>query len=262
MGCFFDCVYCYINGSKYAEDTDNYYVKTNAPDLVYKTLKKKFQSKEKAMFLLGSASDPYMPIENELFITRDILHTFQRFKYPIHIITKSDLILRDIDILKKINKLAILPDDLTNLKSKVVISFSFSILNDKIAKIFEPKAPLVSERLNTMKTLANEGFNVGASFMPILPFLSDSEEEIANSMGILKDFNCNYVIPGSMSLFGDKENSSRIKYYKTIEKYFPDISKDTENLFENKEYPSSYYQNSLYKKVGKIANKYGIKTRI
>ena len=67
MGCSFDCVYCYINGSKYAKKTNSYYVKSNACDLVYNKLKKLARNHERAFLNFGSASDPYMEIENEAF---------------------------------------------------------------------------------------------------------------------------------------------------------------------------------------------------
>ena len=92
-------------------------------DLVYNKLKKLARNHERAFLNFGSASDPYMEIEKELELTREILKIFLRFKYPVHIITKSDLILRDTDILKKLNDAAILPDDLKGLKSKVPDAF-------------------------------------------------------------------------------------------------------------------------------------------
>ena len=100
MGCTFDCIYCYINGSKYAKETNSYYVKSNACDLVYDKLKKLARNKQRAFINLGSASDPYMEIEKELELTREILKIFLRFKNPVHIITKSDLILRVCPIIK------------------------------------------------------------------------------------------------------------------------------------------------------------------
>ncbi|MDL2271063.1 radical SAM protein [Methanobrevibacter sp. OttesenSCG-928-I08] len=209
-----------------------------------------------------------MPIEKDLNLTRDILKTFLRFKFPVHIITKSDLILRDIDILEKINNEAILPEDLENkLKSKVIISFSFSTIDDEIAKIMEPNAPLPSKRLETIKELSKY-FTVGVAFMPILPYIGDNDVELDKAISKFSQYNCQYILPGSLSLFGNNENSSRIKYYKAIENYFPEYLEDTKKLFwndrllVNKDYPSNNYQNSIYKKVAKYCNKYKIRTSI
>lgn len=260
MGCSFDCVYCYINGSKYAKKTNSYYVKSNACDLVYNKLKKLSRNHERAFLNLGSASDPYMEIEKELELTLEILKIFLRFKYPVHIITKSDLILRDMDILKKLNDAAVLPVDLKNLKSKVCVTFSFSTVDDDLASLVEPNAPLPSQRLKAMNILANEGFHVGAALMPILPYINDDSENLENFVRVFKKNNARYLIPGALSLFGSSENSSRIKYYNFVKSNFPEVLDDVKDLFYNKEYPSNRYQNNLYRKTAAICKKQGIKT--
>lgn len=260
MGCSFDCVYCYINGSKYAKKTNSYYVKSNALDLLYKKLKSLAKNQKRAFINLGSASDPYMEIENDLELTREILKIFLRFKYPIHIITKSDLILRDIDILKRINEIAILPDDLKDLKSSVCISFSFSTVDDNLASLVEPNAPLPSQRLKAMNRLASEGFHVGVAFMPILPYINDDLEAIENAVKVFRKNGAKYVLPASLSLFGSDKNSSKVKYFDFIKTYFPEILASVEKLFYNRQYPSQKYQNELYKKVASICKKQGIKT--
>ena len=260
MGCSFDCIYCYINGSKYARKTNSYYVKSNAADLVYKNLKKLAKNQKRAFINLGSASDPYMEIEKELGLTREILKIFLRFKYPIHIITKSDLVLRDIDILNKLSRVAILPDDLKNLKSSVCVTFSFSTVNDDLASLVEPNAPLPSQRLDAMNTLANEGFYVGVAFMPILPYINDDLESIENTVKVFGKNNASYVLPASLSLFGSDKTSSKVKYFDFVKNYFPESLASVEKLFYNKYYPSQKYQNDLYKKVVAICKKQNIKT--
>ena len=269
MGCSFDCVYCYINGSKYAKETHDFYVKSNAKELIHNSLKRKFKNHEKALLNLGSASDPYMDIEKELFLTRDILKTFLKFKYPVHIITKSDLILRDVDILDKINDKAIMPDDLEDkLKSKVIISFSFSTIDDEIAKIMEPNAPLPSERLKTIKELSKRDYTVGVAFMPLLPFLSDSDSKLYKAIKIFSENNVEYVLPGGLSLFGENNSSSRVKYFETLRKHFNKDLEKTENLFFNEkkqkyeEYLSSQYHYNIFKKISKYCSEYNIQTTI
>jgi DNA repair photolyase len=156
MGCSFDCSYCYVNGSKYADKTSSLTIKSNACEILRIQLKNKAKHSERTIMLLGSASDCYMHIEKNLGLTRDILKIINRFRFSVHIITKSDLILRDIDILKKIQNSAILPEDLAvrykedenrTSKLKTIVTFSFSTTNDKIAKIFEHNAPKPSKRL-------------------------------------------------------------------------------------------------------------------
>lgn len=222
-------------------------------------------NKEKAILNLGSASDPYMDIEKELFLTRDILKIFQRFKFPTEIITKSDLVLRDIDILKKIDEVAILPEDVKDdLKSNIIICFSFSTTNDNVAAIFEPNATSPSKRLIAMKKLSKEGFHVGAAFMPVLPFISDSVEELTKAMDLFSKSKCNFLIPGPMTLFGNDNKSSRIKYYNCIKENFPELLEQTKDLFldEKLEYPLKSYQNRIYRKIFLLSNEFRIKNTI
>jgi DNA repair photolyase len=263
MGCSFNCVYCYVNGSKYAKHTDSLIVKKNAYELLYTQLKNKAKKGERGILNLGSASDPYMDIEKELFLTRDILKLANRFKFPVHIITKSDLVVRDIDILKKIQKIAILPSDISNnSKAKAVISFSFSTVVDEIAKIFEPLSPLPSKRLKAIEQLKKEGFLVGVALMPLLPYITDSDEVLENMFIKFSEVDVDYVIYGSLSLFGNDDKDSRIKYYNILEKHFPSALEKTKKLFEEREYPLNSYTKSLYENIEKLAKKYGIRTSI
>lgn len=201
LGCSFDCSYCYVNGSKYADSTNSFYLKSNALKILKTQLKKKFSLKESSVILIGSSTDPYIDIEKELFLTRDILKIINRFKFPVHIVTKSDLINRDIDILKNIDSSAILPEDINYLKSKVMITFSFSTLDEKIANLFENSAPSPKKRLKSIEKLKKEGFLVGVSLMPLLPYISDLEIAIDEMIFKFKDMGCDYVFGGSLTLF-------------------------------------------------------------
>lgn len=263
MGCSFDCSYCYVNGSKYAKNTSYCVVKSNAYDVLYNQLKNKIRKDQRGILNIGSASDPYMEIEKELFLTRDILKLADRFKFPVHIITKSDLILRDIDVFKKIQKNAVLPNDIKNNSHlKVIISFSFSTIDDKIAKIFEPSAPSPSKRFKAIKKLRKEGFLVGVALMPILPHISDSKMIIDKTFSKFKDLGLDYVLYGSLTLFGQTQKDSKIKYYNTIEKHFPEFLEKTKRLFGNRESPINSYNLKLYEKIEESAQKYNIPTSI
>ena len=259
FGCSFDCEYCYINGSKYADSTDSLYIKSNAVELLKSQLKQKAKLKERAVFQIGSATDPYMDIEKELFLTRDILKLFNIFRFPVHIITKSDIILRDIDILKKINDEAILPKDMKDLKSKAMVSFSFSTIDEEIAKIFEPNTPNIKRRIRAMKKLKKEGLMVGVCFMPMLPYISDTEVVIDELMAVFEDICCDYILGYPLTLFGDTANDSKIKYYEILDKHFPDLVSKTEKLFKGNDYPLAGYQSKIYKRVANVSKKYGMK---
>ncbi|MDR3222524.1 MAG: radical SAM protein [Methanobrevibacter sp.] len=270
MGCSFDCSYCYVNGSKYANKTSSLTVKSNAYELLRTQLKNKVNRGERAIINLGSASDCYMPIEKELGLTRDLLKIINRFRFPVHIITKSELVLRDIDILKKIQKSAILPEDLLIkhdfedeiCKLKSIITFSFSTTDDKIAKIFEYKTPPPSKRLEAIRKLKKEGFLVGVALMPILPFLSDSEDSLNKIFSDFKKYNVDYALSGSLTLFGENINHSKVRYLSLLKENYPENYEKTAKMFQKKEYLSKIYQKKLNERVYEIANEFKIRTSI
>lgn len=189
-GCSFNCIYCYIRGSKYGENmTKTLSAKVNAPEVLEKQLKRRAKEGEYGIISLSSSTEPYMPIEEELKLTRKLLEIILRYKFPVHVLTKSKLILRDLDLLKEIDKNAILPDDLKpKLRRGAVISLSISTLDEKLAKILEPGAPAPKERLETIQKCKKEGFLVGVDFIPVLPFLSDADEQLDEMIKIAKEY--------------------------------------------------------------------------
>lgn len=264
LGCAFNCIYCYIYGSKYGgEDTSILQLKSNAPEVLYRQLKKRARKREYGFIGLGSSSEPYPPIEKGLQVTRELLKIIYRFKFPVSISTKSKLVLRDMDLLKKMNEKAIIPE---NLKSKLdhgmIVSFSFSTVDPVLASIFEPGASTVEERLETMQKFKEEGFLVGANLMPLLPFLSDSEEDLDEMMGKMKEHGADFVLVAGLTLFGDKPTDCKVRYYNTLKKHFPELLPKTKRLFGNSFAPSRTYQHKLARLSEKLALKHDIRTRI
>lgn len=137
--CDFNCIYCYIRGSKYGENMKHDLVaKMNAPTLLEKELMKKARRKEYGFIALSSATEPWMHVEEKHKLTRKCLEIIAKFKFPVHCLTKSTLILRDLDLLEKIDKNAILPEDLSTLKHGVPVTFSLSTLDKKLQKFLSP----------------------------------------------------------------------------------------------------------------------------
>ena len=146
-------------------------------------------------------------------MTRRALELIARHRFPVHILTKSNLIERDFDLLHQINRDAILPEDLKEkMPGGVMISFSFSTLDDRVGKIFEPGAPLPGKRLEIVKRTKEEGFLTGVSMMPLLPFISDTTEHLEKLFSSFKDAGVDYVMPATITLFGNGKADS----YKTL----------------------------------------------
>lgn len=112
-----------------------------------KQLHNRAKKNQYGFIVLSSATDPYLQIEKKYELTREALKLIAKYKFPVHIITKSDLIERDFDLLKQIDQAAILPAELSFIKRGCIVSFSFSTLDDNTASIFEPGATAPSERL-------------------------------------------------------------------------------------------------------------------
>jgi DNA repair photolyase len=263
-GCSFNCIYCYIRGSKYGENmTENLSAKINAPEILERQLKARARKGEYGIIILSSSTEPYMQIEEKLKLTRKLLEIILKYKFPLHILTKSKLMLRDLDLLREIDKSAILPLDLkSKLKHKAIISFSISTLDEKLARILEPGAPSPKERLEAMEKCREEGFFSGVCYVPVLPFISDTEEKLDEMIKAAKECGANYVFVGALTLFGDGVADCKTLYFRFLEKYFPELLPKYENLFKKSFEPPKEYQKELEERAKRLCKKYGIKYKI
>jgi len=263
-GCSFNCIYCYIRGSKYGENmAKTLSVKINAPELLEKQLSRRAKRGEYGIIALSSSTEPYMPIEEKLKLTRKLLEIILKYKFPVEVATKSKLVLRDLDLLKEIDRNAILPADLKpKLKHGAIISFSISTLDEKLAKILEPGAPKPIERLETMKRCKEEGFFTGVCFIPVLPFLSDSEEQLEETIRTVKEYGADFIFVGGLTLFGKGPADCKTLYYKFLEKHYPELVPKYKSLYRIFWAPSKEYQKELEEKSKRLCEKYGIKNRI
>ncbi len=259
-GCSFNCLYCYIRGSKYGTNmASTLSAKVNAPEILEKELARRVDKKEYGIITLASATEPYQPIEKELKLTRKILEIILKHKFPLEVATKSTLVLRDLDILKEIDSKAILPDDLKNkLGHGVVISFSLSTLDEKLAKLLEPGAPSPKERLETARKCKNAGLFVGINYIPILPFLSNSDIQLEEMIKTAKNYGVDFVFVGALTLFGNGPADSKTLYYKFLEKNYPELVKKYKSLYRIFFAPPKDYQEQLEEKAKLYCKKYTI----
>ena len=164
-GCQHGCIYCDTRSECYGVgDISRISVKKNALELLAKELASK--RKNKATVGTGSMNDPYMPLEKELGITRRALEEIARARFPVHIITKSDLVMRDLDILKEISK------------TYAAVSLTITTGSDELSRKIEPGAPVSSDRFKALEYLAKNGIYAGVTLMTHLPFINDTQENI------------------------------------------------------------------------------------
>jgi DNA repair photolyase len=151
-------------------------------------------------------NDPYMPIEKTVGITRKALEVIAANRFPVHIITKGDLVTRDIDVIQEIAKVY------------AAVSFTITTHNDELGRKVEPFAPATSKRYKAIEQLAKNGIYTGVTMMPLLPFINDSTENIQHIIKSASDAGAKYIIP----MFGlTLRAGSRDYFYKALDAEFP-----------------------------------------
>ena len=263
-GCGFNCTYCYVHGSKYGENlAEKIVIKKDAAAILDKQLGNRAKRNEFGFIAVGSASDAYMQVEEEIGLTKELLRVILKHRFPVLISTKSELIKRDLDLLKQIDENAILPEDLKQNPGRgVIISFSFSTLDEKLAKQIEPGAPGPQKRLEALKFFSDNGFLCGVNAMPLLPYISDTEEEIERIVAAAKQYGANYILIAGLTLFGNDEGDSKKLVFRFLRDYYPDRLEKYEKMYESVYYSSWQYQQELKKRGEALCEKYKIKNSI
>ncbi len=262
--CSFNCLYCYIRGSKYGTNLEtSLSAKVNAIELLDRQLANRAKKNQYGIIVLSSATDPYLQIEKKYELTRQALQVIAKHRFPVHIITKSDLIERDFDLLHEIDETAILPEDLQEkLKRGTIISFSFSTLDDAVGKVFEPGATPPSIRLQTLKNTVGEGFLSGVSMMPLLPFISDTTAHLQWLFSTFRDSKVHYVLPATITLFGNGPADSKTLMLRAIQKHYPELEQRYLNYFKDGSEMPTFYREAFYKKMKEMCVEYGVRDRI
>ena len=261
-GCAFNCLFCYIRGSKYGVHMENSMgVKVNSIEILDKQLALRARKGDHGFILLSSATDPYLKIEKDYQLTREALKVILRYRFPVHIITRSDLVTRDFDLLEEIDRNAILPDDLKGLKHGTLITFSFSTLDHAIARIFEPGATLPSDRLKAVHAAKIKGFKTGISMMPLLPFITDTEESLQSMFESFSAVPVDYIFPATITLFGEGKADSKTLMMNAIQKHYPNLYPEYQKLFKSGYLPHTY-KNEVDHRTQLLGNQYGIQNFI
>lgn len=206
-GCSHGCIYCDSRSSCYQiENFDEVRIKENAIETLAKELKNK---RKKGVIGIGAMSDTYNPFEKRFELTRKALELIDANNFGVSIETKSDLMQRDIDILKRINK-----------KSDVILKFSITTCDDNLSKIIEPNVCVSSDRFKAMKKISDEGIFVGTLLIPIIPFITDSEENIREIVRLSYKNGAKFVYAMTGVTLRDNQ---REYFYNKLDKYFPGL---------------------------------------
>lgn len=223
-GCSHGCIYCDSRSEIYNmnhkfEDIE---VKQNALEL----LKKELIKRPPAMIGTGAMTDPYIPLEKRLKHVRKSLELIYRYGFGFTCITKSDLILRDLDLLKKINE-----------KTKVVVQMTLTTADDELCGILEPNVCPTSRRVEVLNILKENDIPTIVWLCPILPYINDTAENINSILDYCVDANVKGIFCFQMGLTLRK--GSREYFYQKLDEHFPNLKeKYIEEFGENYELPS------------------------
>ena len=216
-GCIHGCIYCDSRSRCYNMDHDfeDVEIKINAPELLEAKLRSK---RRRCMIGTGAMSDPYIPIDESLAITRTCLELIEKYGFGLAIQTKSKLILRDIDLLASINR-----------KTKCVVEMTLTTFDEGVCKIVEPNVCTTRERFETLITLRDRGIQTVVWLCPILPFINDTMENLTGILDYCVEAQVYGILCFGMGMTlreGDREY-----FYEKLDKYFPGLKSQYEKKY-------------------------------
>lgn len=218
-GCLHGCIYCDSRSLCYQmkhkfEDIE---VKANAVGLLENTLRRK---RNKCMIGTGAMSDPYMPIEEKLGNMRKCLEVIERYGFGVTMITKSTKVLRDLDLLKKINE-----------KSKCVVQMTLTTYDEDLCRIVEPNVETTYERFRALEILRDNGIPTVVWLCPILPFINDTEENIRGILDYCVRAKVKGIINFDMGV--TLRDGNREYFYKKLDEHFPGLKEKYIRMYGN-----------------------------
>lgn len=243
VGCEHACEYCYARADKYLhtdrpEDFSRIIkVKRNAAQL----LRNELARVPRNVIVTGD----YQPAEGIFGLSRKMLEVVRDFSFPVHVIEKSHLVVKDLDVLTDIHA-----------RAWACVSFSFSTL-DGISSVFEPSSPPPQRRLEAMKQCAERGVVTGANLMPVLPFITDSEESLEKLIKAVKAHKGTFILVGGLTL----DDNVRVRYFNLLKREFPSLLKKYEELYGSDE-RYRLYNEKICEKVHELCEEYELKDRI
>lgn len=244
-GCEHGCIYCDSRSLCYKLDNfDELIIKKNAVELLNNELKSK---RKKGCLGTGAMTDPYTLSENKYSLTRWCLEVIAEHNYPIHLTTKSNLILRDLDILQEINKIY------------ASVAITITTTDDKLAKKIEPYAPSSTDRFKALGILSTLGINTSITMMPILPFIEDTEENIISLVEKADYYGVKHIVPWIGMSLRDRQ---RDYFYEKLDKNFPGIKEKYEKRFGDRYKCSGRNFTKLNYTLKNACTKYGISLKM
>jgi DNA repair photolyase len=247
-GCEFACKYCYARYThEFMEMRDGIafeqkiYVKQHAAELLRQELR---QVKQGESIAIGAATDPYQPAERRYEVTHGILEELARHDgLNVGIITKSNLILRDIDVLQAVAR-----------QNRLSVNVTITTLDVELARILEPRAPRPDLRLETIRKLSEAGLRVGMSGSPVLPGITDSPKDLEALVRAAAEAGASHLFAGPLFL----KPCSAAVFLPFLEKQFPHLVANYKRRYHGRAFLPAAYAKPLSQLVARLRQKYGI----
>ncbi len=244
-GCQHQCIYCDSRSECYQiENFADVLVKVNAIDLLKKELPRK---RVKGTIGTGSMSDPYLPLEATRRLTAQALEVIAEQQFPLHVLTKSDLVVRDVETLRHVAQVY------------AAISFTITTADDELGRKVEPGAPLVSRRFAALSKLAEAGLLTGVLMMPILPFIEDNPENITAIVTRAKACGASYILASFGMTLRDRQ---RAYYYAQLDRLFPGLRRQYEQQFGARYSAAARTAKRLEQIFTEACERHGLATRM
>ena len=230
-GCSHGCIYCDSRSDCYRmkHDFEDIEIKENAIPLLEDALKHK---RKKCMIGTGSMTDPYIPLEMEIGNVRKALSLIERYGFGFTVITKSNRILRDIDLLQKIND-----------NAKCVVQMTLTTYDDDLCRKIEPNVSPTSERFEVLKQMRNAGIPTIVWLTPILPFINDTQDNISGILDMCMEAKVYGIICFGMGL--TLREGNREYLYRQLDRLFPGLKERYIRTYGNQYVVSSPHNDSL-----------------
>ena len=243
-GCSHGCIYCDSRSKCYNmnHDFEDIEVKSNALELLENALRRK---RKRCMIGTGAMTDPYIPLEHRLQHTRKALLLIEKYGFGVALQTKSARVLRDLDVLKRINE-----------KTKAVVQITLTTADDTLCRIIEPNVSNTRERFDALKTLRDAGIPTVVWLCPILPYINDTQENIRAILDMCVEAKVRGVLCFGMGV--TMREGNREYFYRQLDRHFPNIKQRYIREFGNNYVVNSPKNNELMKLYHRTCSDNGI----
>jgi DNA repair photolyase len=251
-GCRHGCPYCFARYTHWYLGFQNSFdfqrkiqVKVNILEVLERELSQPKRSR--AWVSLGAATDPYQPAEKKYQLARGAFKLFARYAWPAVFSTKSDLVLRDLDVLKEVAD-----------RSNAGVAMTLTTLDPALQKFLEPHAVSIPRRLEALRQLKARGIPCGIHLMPVIPFVTDSDEALEAMVKVAKEMDVDYFVYNILRLRG---TVVRGYYFQALKARDRGLFEKTARLYRGNAHPDRAYRSSLHERLEGFRRKWKLKNK-